>query len=50
MKDSKQLPLIEETAPAIINSEAIDSFTAFLDVAPLTVKAYTSGLKMFARY
>lgn len=50
MKDSKQLTLIEETAPAIINSEAIDSFTAFLDVAPLTVKAYTSGLKMFARY
>ena len=31
----------------VINSEVLNNFINFLDVAPLTVKAYRSGLRMF---
>ena len=44
----------KETRPAVsspfMSSELLSRFTEFLDVAPLTVKAYKSGLKMFGRY
>ncbi len=33
-----------------MSSELLNRFTAFLDVAPLTVKAYKSGLKLFGKY
>lgn len=33
-----------------MSSELLNRFTEFLDVAPLTVKAYKSGLKMFGKY
>lgn len=34
----------------VISKEMFDRFTTFLDVAPLTVKAYKSGLKRFAEF
>lgn len=34
----------------ITTNEVINRFTSFLDVAPLTVRAYTSGIKQFAKY
>ena len=44
----------KETRPAVsspfMSSELLSRFTEFLDVAPLTVKAYKSGLKMFGKY
>lgn len=34
----------------VISNEMFDRFVKFLDVAPLTVKAYKSGLKRFVEY
>lgn len=33
-----------------VNTTVITRFTSFLDVAPLTVRAYSSGIKQFAKY
>lgn len=35
---------------SFLSRELIDRFTAFLDVTPLTVRAYSSGLKIFAKF
>ena len=44
----------EETRPAVnspfMSSELLNRFTAFLDVSPLSVRAYKSGLKLFGKY
>ena len=44
----------KETRPAVnspfMSSELLNRFTAFLDVSPLSVRAYKSGLKMFGKY
>ena len=40
----------QEIKNNIISSNVIKSFTTFLDVAPLTVRSYSSGLKMFAKF
>lgn len=40
----------QEIRNNVISSNVIKSFTAFLDVAPSTVRSYSSGLKMFAKF
>ena len=43
---SKELAVVTPIA----TNEVITCFTNFLDVAPLTVRAYKSGIKQFAKY
>lgn len=40
----------QTTQPEVLTGETMNKFAGFLDVSTLTVKAYCSGLKMFARY
>ena len=43
---SKELAIVTPIA----TNEVITRFTNFLDVAPITVRAYKSGIKQFAKY
>ena len=44
---SKELVIVKSN---IIAAETLNRFTSYLDVAPLTVRSYISGLKMFNQY
>lgn len=41
---------VREVTQAVISNEIVNQFTKFLDVRPLTIRSYSSGLKMFAKY
>ena len=52
MRDSENVKsfVIKEVSSSVVSSTVINNFFAFLDVAPITVRSYTSGIKQFISF
>lgn len=50
IKEEKSLEVMNDTSRDIVSSKVINSFIAFLDVSPLTIKAYRAGISKLLEY